>query len=204
MSEANPNDLTVAAEGTLIKGPLETMPATLIVHRDRISITGRNHGAALELPRENVSSVQQPFFFPGRLRIAHQAEGQPSSVTFLTDSAKADRIVNRLESFGYRIENIVFTIPGGSRQDKFRWRAVLGPGFAAVMAFVSDYVYAHRLLPSLKSPTILSGGRMVPTPELAESFARMFFRAGVSCVILALGISAFQLWRMRRPEKLTS
>jgi len=58
----------------------------------------------------------------------------------------------------------------------------LGP----VAAVVLGVLFKFRLLPFLRSDTILSGGRQIPTADFAGFMARTFFIFAAASLILAV------------------
>jgi hypothetical protein len=58
--------------------------------------------------------------------------------------------------------------------------------FGGASALVLGTLCRYRVLPFLKDDTILSGGKRVPTAEMAAMFERMFYAFGAACIIGSL------------------
>jgi hypothetical protein len=62
-------------------------------------------------------------------------------------------------------------------------------------SLVMGTLFHYRALPFLKSDTILSGGKQMPTAEFAAFGARLFYIFGVACVVASL------IWLTARARK---
>jgi len=71
----------------------------------------------------------------------------------------------------------------------------LGLILAPITSAGMGVAFKLRLLPFLKKDTILSGGRLVPTEDFANSMAKMFFVFSAVTLIIALAWIVLQIRR---------
>jgi hypothetical protein len=127
------------------------------------------------------------------LQIIHNLPSLPPYIVF--GALDAQKLASALRSVGLEFSFAEKKIP-------LRYRKVTKPLIIALGSLVGGLVlgllFKLRLLPFLKSDTVLSGGKRLATAGFANAISTMFFFAAAACFVASVALLVIELRRRRR------